>query len=101
MGSMAPLLAAVARTGPSALTAGTMVGGSDRTGVPRGEGRMRVVYGGRDTRLGGDGAVKVGSAVSRMALERIGREAKALAKLSHPNVFVVFQVGEIDGRGFI
>ncbi|HUQ07821.1 MAG TPA: serine/threonine-protein kinase [Kofleriaceae bacterium] len=101
MGSMGPLLAAVARTGPSALPAGTVVGGQYRIERSIGEGGMGVVYLARDTRLDRDVAVKLGSAVSQAALRRIEREAMALAKLSHPNVVVVYQVGEIDGRVFI
>ncbi len=98
---MGPLLAAMARTGPAALPAGTLVGGQYRIERPLGEGGMGVVYLARDKRLDRDVAVKVGTAVSRLALERIEREAMALARLSHPNVVVVFQVGEIEGRVFI
>jgi tetratricopeptide (TPR) repeat protein len=101
LGSMAGLLAAVARTSSAALAAGAVVGGQYRIERPLGEGGMGVVYLARDTRLGRDVAVKLGSAVSTTALRRLEREAKALAKLSHPNVVVVFQVGEIEGRVFI
>jgi serine/threonine protein kinase/tetratricopeptide (TPR) repeat protein len=101
LGSMGPLLAAVARTGPTALPAGTMVGGQYRIERSIGEGGMGVVYLARDTRLDRDVAVKLGSAVSQVALRRIEREAMSLARLSHPNVVVVYQVGEIDGRVFI
>ncbi len=102
LGSMAPLLAAMARTGgPAALRDGTVVGGQYRIERPLGEGGMGVVYLARDTRLDREVAVKLGTAVSRSALRRIEREAMALARLSHPNVVVVYQVGEIDGRVFI
>ena len=32
---------------------------------------------------------------------RLRREARALARLSHPNVVQVYDVGEVDGRVFI
>jgi tetratricopeptide (TPR) repeat protein len=102
LGSIASLLTAVARTGGSpSLAAGTVVGEQYRIEEAVGEGAMGVVYRARDLRLDRDVAVKVGIAVTPMALERIEREAKALAKLAHPNVVVVHQVGTIDGRIFI
>ena len=32
---------------------------------------------------------------------RFGREARSVARLRHPNIIVVFDVGEDDGRPFI
>jgi hypothetical protein len=102
LGSMASLLAAVATTRTSrALATGTVVGGQYRVEHAIGQGGMGVVYLARDIRLDRDVAIKVGTAVSPSALARIEREAMALARLSHPNVVVVYQVGEVDGRIYI
>jgi hypothetical protein len=66
-----------------------------------GRGGMGVVYLARDLRLDRDVAIKIGSAVSSAALGRVELEAVALARLSHPNVVVIHQVGEVDGRLYI
>jgi eukaryotic-like serine/threonine-protein kinase len=66
-----------------------------------GEGGMGVVFLARDVRLDRDVAVKLCTGLSASAVHRIQREAMALAKLAHPNVVVVFQAGELDGRFFI
>jgi tetratricopeptide (TPR) repeat protein len=102
LGSIASLLTAVARTGEfPALAPGTVVGDQYRIEAAVGEGAMGVVYRARDQRLDRDVAVKVGIAVNPVALDRIEREAKALARLAHPNVVVVHQVGTVGGRVFI
>jgi tetratricopeptide (TPR) repeat protein len=102
LGSMASLLAGIARTPrPPALRPGTIVGDQYRVDGLLGRGGMGVVYRARDLRLDRDVAIKVGLAVSADALARIEREAKALARLAHPNVVVVYQVGTIDGRVFV
>ncbi|APR79031.1 serine/threonine protein kinase [Minicystis rosea] len=66
-----------------------------------GEGGMGVVYLARDERLARDVALKLGSKVANAPLERLVGEARALAKLAHPNVVVVHEVGEVDGRLFV
>ena len=102
LGSIASLITAVARTGDfPALAPGTVVGDQYRIEAAVGEGAMGVVYRARDQRLDRDVAVKVGIAVTPVALDRIEREAKALARLAHPNVVVVHQVGTVGGRVFI
>jgi serine/threonine protein kinase len=65
---------------------------------------MAIVYKGYDTRLERDVAIKVirrqafsPEVVDRM-LKRFEREAKALAKLNHPNIVSIFDYGEYEGR---
>jgi formylglycine-generating enzyme required for sulfatase activity len=65
-----------------------------------GRGGMGVVYRARDPELGRAVAIKVlrpGAAGG----ERLRREAQALAKLSHPNVVTVYDVGTHEGQPFI
>jgi eukaryotic-like serine/threonine-protein kinase len=74
------------------LTPGTRLGAYEIV-RPIGAGGMGEVYRARDTRLHRDVAIKVlPSAFVQDAdrLERFGREARALAALSHPNVIAVY-----------
>ncbi len=69
-----------------------------------GEGSMGQVYAGYDPLLDRRVALKLLRAdvfASARSRDRALREARALAKLSHPNVVQVFEVGEHDGRPFI
>jgi tetratricopeptide (TPR) repeat protein/predicted Ser/Thr protein kinase len=69
-----------------------------------GEGGMGVVYAAYDPELDRKVALKVllrGRSGSARAHERLLREAQALARLSHPNVVAVHDVGTHDGRVFI
>ncbi len=73
----------------------------DRYRIKRrlGSGAMGIVYVAHDPELDRDVAIKV---LRRGAqAERLRREAKALARLSHPNVVAVHDVGEHDGQIFI
>lgn len=69
-----------------------------------GEGGMGSVYAAYDDRLDRKIALKLirgsrrGSAEVR---ERTRREARALARLSHPHVVHVYEVGEVDGQLFV
>jgi serine/threonine protein kinase len=72
-----------------------------------GEGGMAIVYKAFDTRLESDVAIKVirterfkGENIGK-ALKRFEREAKALAKLSHPNIVNVLDYGEHEGRPYL
>jgi len=61
---------------------------------------MGEVYRARDSRLGREVAVKVlpeHLADNPQSLARFEREAKAVAALSHPNILVLFDVGEHGG----
>ncbi len=69
-----------------------------------GEGGMGLIFAAHDAELDRQIALKIlrprerGGALSRA---RMIREAQALAKLSHPNVVTVYEVGEHKGHVFI
>jgi eukaryotic-like serine/threonine-protein kinase len=72
-----------------------------------GEGGMAVVYKAYDTRLERDVAIKIirsgafpADALGEV-LKRFEREAKSLAKLSHPNIVKVHDYGEHDGSPYL
>ena len=69
-----------------------------------GAGGMGVVYRAHDERLDRDVAIKVlHESVARDAdrLARFEREAKAVAKLAHPNILAIYQLGTHEGSPFI
>ncbi|RLS80784.1 MAG: serine/threonine protein kinase, partial [Planctomycetota bacterium] len=70
-----------------------------------GAGAMGTVYRGRDKVLERDVAVKVpkleNSEAKAQMLRRFYREARAVARLSHPSICPIYDVGEIDGKVFI
>lgn len=67
-----------------------------------GVGGMGRVYLAFDNALDRAVAIKVHrDAVDAEAIARMRGEAKAIARLSHPNVVGVFEVGDVDGRMFI
>ena len=68
-----------------------------------GEGGMGIVYAGFDESLDRRVAIKLlrASIGGEGAGSRLLREAQALAKLSHPNVVHVYEVGEHDGRVYL
>ncbi len=75
--------------------------------VQIGEGGMAVVYKAYDTRLEREVAIKIirKEAFPPEALDRIfkrfEREAKALARLSHPNIVKVHDYGEYEGSPYL
>ena len=68
-----------------------------------GEGGMGVVYEARDERLDRNVAIKMIREDSRVqsARERFWREARAAARVSHPNVCQLFDVGDDEGDLYI
>ncbi|MEW5942110.1 MAG: serine/threonine-protein kinase, partial [Chloroflexota bacterium] len=72
-----------------------------------GEGGMAVVYKAYDTRLEADVAVKVIRtenilpSILERTLKRFEREAKSLAKLTHPNIVKVTDYGEFEGKPYL
>jgi predicted Ser/Thr protein kinase/dienelactone hydrolase len=69
-----------------------------------GAGGMGVVYRARDKRLERDVAIKVfppGVQIDETARKRFRKEALALAKLNHPNIAAVYDIGEQDGTDYL
>ncbi|HET6146007.1 MAG TPA: serine/threonine-protein kinase [Polyangia bacterium] len=71
-----------------------------------GRGAMGEVYAAHDPELDRKIAIKLlrsrgGEDTADEARARLIREAQAIAKVSHPNVVVVYDVGTFDGRVFI
>ncbi len=68
-----------------------------------GEGGMGVVYAADDERLHRRVAIKMVSGTTQdpQSRERLWREARAAASVSHPNVCQLYEIGEADGELFI
>ncbi|MGN6816731.1 MAG: protein kinase domain-containing protein [Solirubrobacterales bacterium] len=83
---------------------GTVLSGRYKLEAKLGSGGMSTVYLARDTTLDRPVAVKVmHREMSEQAdqLERFRQEARAVAKLSHPNVVAVIDAGEDGGHPYI
>ncbi len=74
-------------------------------GETLGVGGMGIVYTARDPDLDRDVAIKIlrpeFARAHRDATKRIVREAQAMARVAHPNVVSVFDVGTVDDRVFV
>ena len=69
-----------------------------------GSGGMGMVYAAYDEKLDRKVAVKVlrdDQGIDEDALQRFEREAQAMARLSHPNVVTVHEVGQSDGEAYL
>lgn len=85
------------------LQSGTRLGPYEIVG-PLGAGGMGEVYRARDTRLDRTVAIKVLPAHVATDAERgsrFEREARAVARLNHPNILALHDVGDADGVRFI
>ncbi len=71
---------------------------------PAGEGGMGAVYRAHDPHLGRDVAVKLPHIAGRpdaaLLAQRFQREARAAARVWHPHVCPIYDVGEHEGRPF-
>ena len=86
-----------------ALTAGAKLGPYEIFS-PLGGGGMGEVYRARDARLGRDVAIKVLPAAFSADPERLDRfeqEARAAAALNHPNILVVYDIGQHNRSPYI
>lgn len=92
---------------PGPLLAGGMSVGRYVILQPVGHGGMGEVYSAHDPELDRKIAIKVirGDSVptadQSAARARLLREARAIARVSHPNVVAVFDAGTVDGRVFL
>jgi serine/threonine protein kinase len=83
---------------------GRRIGSRYRMGAPLAAGGMGEVWVARDLLLDRPVAVKVlGGALAGdgRAAERLRREARAAARLDHPNIARVLGLGEHDGRPYL
>ncbi len=85
---------------PMADPAGRRVG-KYLVGEPLGEGGMGKVYKALDTTLGRTVALKLVTTGGSDAFVRLLLEAQALARLEHPHICHIHEVGEWEGRPFI
>jgi eukaryotic-like serine/threonine-protein kinase len=94
------IAAAPAAGRPPTVLPGSLIGGKYRVDRRIGAGGMGVVYRATDVRLGRGVAIKL-QIVDDRDVRRMRREARALARLSHPNVVVVLELGAHDEAMFI
>jgi eukaryotic-like serine/threonine-protein kinase len=93
-----------ATTGPPGALTGTVLSGRYRLDAKLGSGGMSTVYLARDETLERWVAAKVlHREISDQPdqIERFRREARAVARVSHPNVVAVIDAGEDGGRPYI
>ena len=93
-----------AMTEPGAATEGRRLGGRYRVEALLATGGMGEVWAARDLLLDRAVAVKVlGGALAGdgRAAERLRREARAAARLEHPSIARVLDLGEQDGRPYL
>src|SRR4029453_6453566 len=87
---------------PMGIEIGTIVDGKYEIEGRIGEGGMGIVYRARQINLGRPVAIKMLSgdaAARRAALDRFRREALVIAKLRHPNIVTIHDLGEAEDLG--
>jgi tetratricopeptide (TPR) repeat protein len=92
-----PAFIAFARSEPGALSfASGLLAGRYRLEAELGQGGMGIVYKAHDNLLKRDVAIKVVSStrIGTGGRARLLREARAAASLNHPNIVIVYDVGE-------
>ncbi len=99
--SLGVALRTIAATPADQLAPGTVIDEQYEVERVVGSGAMGVVYLARDRRLERNVAIKVTKETSPKALAYASREAVSLARLSHPNVVVIHQVGELGRRVYV
>ncbi|MGH1345952.1 MAG: tetratricopeptide repeat protein [Nannocystales bacterium] len=85
---------------PPRLAPGTILADTFEIEEVVGAGGMGIVYRARDLQLGRSVALKLHRPMAR-GTERLMREAASMAKLTHPNVATVHEVGTHEGMLFI
>lgn len=88
----------------NAVRAGDVLSGRYRLEEKVGEGGMGAVFVANDTELDRKVAVKLlaaGLVNDAEVMERFEREARLTAKLDHPNIIPIYDVGRHEGRPFI
>ena len=102
--ALAETLAPEAATRPRATTAKPAPGkrlGRYALGARLGAGAMGVVWSAEDPELGRKLAIKLLKRPDAALTERLVREARSMAQVSHPNVVAVYEVGVADGATYI
>ena len=93
------LVQAVGSSEEMPILSGTVIAGRYEVQRVLGSGGMGIVYLVHDRSLDRSVALKVHH--TRAHSGRLHREALAMAKLAHPNVVTVFEIGELNGRTFV
>ena len=80
---------------------GDLIGGRYELGRQLGAGGMARVYLGHDRLLDRQVAVKFVSALDASSLQRFLDEARAVARVQHPNVVTLHRVGQLESRPYL